>query len=226
MPRVFRSSPSSFRQVWRENRSLLYKTLNVLLYKRSLLILMKESKEASTVGNLEANQTRFLPAQNSQCNGRGRLKKTLIITSYNDGYEGMPWEHMKKATDPILECLRKLLQHKGFWGKTWYHSGEARYAAVTNDLDISASNNTDRLVTQAGCHLWVIYMALLYVIFSRGPRLTQKWLRDLSADRKENVMNHMMALKASAQSDTSHFPHLTVTAPSLMAVPDFKKGPI
>lgn len=69
-------------------------------------------------------------------------------------------------------------------------------------------------------------MALLYVIFSQGPRLTQMWLRDLSADRKENTMNHMMVLKASAQSDTSHFPHLAVTEPSLMAMPDFKKGPI
>lgn len=190
MPRVFRSSPSSFRQVWRENRSLLYKTLNVLLYKRSLLILMKESKEASTVGNLEANQTRSLPAQNSQCNGRGRLKKTLIITSYDDGYEGMPWEHMKKATDPILECLRKLLQHKGFWGKTWYHSGEARYAAVTNDLDISASNNTDRLVTQAWCHLWVIYGTALCHLLSRAQADTEVTQGPLGRQKRERDESH------------------------------------
>lgn len=51
----------------------------------------------------------------------------------------------------------------------------------------------------------------------------EKWLFGLSAKGKGNVMNHMLAFKASAQSDTSHSPDVSSAEASCMAIPNFFK---
>lgn len=91
----------------------------LLLFIRYLLNTYRRTDTLVGVADSEVNPMSFMPTRNSQCKGGGKQKAN---------HNSMWWwlwgnatrTHTKKAANPILEGLRKLLQRNGLWGITWY----------------------------------------------------------------------------------------------------------